>query len=61
LIEHNEFLRTGIHAILTGDDASGWYESVPVLDVTIRNNTFTECGYSSALRMLPFSDNTSDI
>lgn len=48
LIENNTFYRTGMHAILIADDASGWYESGPVQDVTIRNNTFEECGYNQA-------------
>jgi len=50
LIESNTFYRTGMHAILISDDASGWYESGPVMDVTIRNNTFEECGYNQAPR-----------
>jgi hypothetical protein len=48
LIENNTFYRTGMHAILIANDASSWYESGPVQDVTIRNNTFEECGYNSA-------------
>jgi Right handed beta helix region len=48
LIEGNTFFRTGMHAILIGDDALSWYESGPVEDVTIRNNTFEECGYNIA-------------
>jgi hypothetical protein len=47
LIENNVYYRTGMHAILIADDASGWYESGPVMDVTIRNNQFIECGYNS--------------
>ncbi len=47
LIENNVFFRTGMHAILIADDASGWYESGPVTDVTIRGNTFQECAYNS--------------
>jgi hypothetical protein len=47
LIENNTFYRTGMHAILIADDASNWFESGAVQDVTIRNNTFTECGYNS--------------
>lgn len=47
LIENNLFYRTGMHAILIANDASGWYESGPVWDVTIRNNRFEECGYNS--------------
>lgn len=48
LIENNIFYRTGMHAILIADDASSWFESGPVKDVTIRNNTFEECGYNQA-------------
>lgn len=47
LIEKNDFYRTGMHAILIANDASGWYESGPVSDVTIRENSFVECGYNS--------------
>ncbi len=46
LIENNTFYRTGMHAILIADDASSWFESGAVNDVTIRNNTFEECGYN---------------
>ena len=48
LIENNTFFRTGMHAILIANDASGWFESGPVHDVTIRNNIFQECGYNQA-------------
>jgi polygalacturonase len=48
LIENNIFYRTGMHAILIADDATSWYESGPVQDVTIRGNTFEECGYNQA-------------
>lgn len=48
LIENNTFYRIGMHAILIANDASNWYESGEVQDVTIRNNTFEECGYNSA-------------
>lgn len=47
LIENNIFYRTGMHAILIANDASSWFESGPVKDVTIRNNTFEECAYNS--------------
>lgn len=47
VIENNTFYRTGMHAILIADDASGWYESGTVRDLIIRNNTFEECGYNS--------------
>ena len=43
LVENNTFYRTGMHAILIADDASSWFESGAVRDVTIRNNTFQEC------------------
>jgi len=48
VIEDNVYYRTGMHAILIENDASGWYESGPVTDVTIRNNQFIECGYNSS-------------
>ncbi len=48
LIENNTFYRTGMHAILVADDASSWFESGSVQDVTIRNNTFMECGYNQS-------------
>jgi hypothetical protein len=48
LIENNTFYRTGMHAILIANDASSWYESGPVQDVTIRGNTFEEGGYNQA-------------
>jgi hypothetical protein len=47
LIENNVFSKTGMHAILIANDASSWYESGPVTDVTIRNNRFDRCGYNS--------------
>ncbi|MCC6287961.1 MAG: right-handed parallel beta-helix repeat-containing protein [Chitinophagaceae bacterium] len=47
IIENNVYYRTGMQAILIENDASGWYESGPVRDVTIRNNQFIECGYNS--------------
>lgn len=48
IIENNVFYRTGMHAILIADDASGWFESGPVEDVTVQNNLFYECGYNSS-------------
>jgi hypothetical protein len=48
LIENNTFYHTGMHAILIADDATSWYESGPMQDVTIRKNTFIECGYNQA-------------
>ena len=48
LIENNTFYRSGMHAILISSEASSWYESGPVQDVTIRNNSFEEGGYNQA-------------
>lgn len=45
VIEDNTFFRCGMSAILIEADAQGWYESGPVTDVTIRNNTFVDCGH----------------
>lgn len=43
LIEGNTFFRIPMPSILVSDDARGWYESGPVHNLTIRNNTFIEC------------------
>ncbi|MDO6429300.1 right-handed parallel beta-helix repeat-containing protein [Flavitalea sp. BT771] len=45
VIEGNAFRRLGMQAILIADDALSWYESGPVRDVLIRNNSFTWCGH----------------
>ncbi|MBO9593932.1 MAG: right-handed parallel beta-helix repeat-containing protein [Niabella sp.] len=47
LIEGNVFHHTGMFPILIADDASSWFESGAVQDVTIRNNRFDGCGYNS--------------
>ena len=47
LIEHNVFYHTGMYPVLIADDASSWFESGAVRDVTIRNNIFEGCGYTS--------------
>lgn len=44
VIEDNTFYRIPMPAILVSDDARSWYESGPVRDLTIRRNTFIECG-----------------
>ncbi|GAB3926044.1 right-handed parallel beta-helix repeat-containing protein [Mucilaginibacter myungsuensis] len=44
LIEHNKFIRTSSQAILVEDDAEGWFESGMVKDMTMRNNSFVDCG-----------------
>jgi hypothetical protein len=43
LIEDNEFNGTHMSAILIEGDASGWYESGCVRDMTIRGNRFVRC------------------
>jgi hypothetical protein len=47
IIQNNTFYHIGMYPILIADDASNWFESGPVQDVTIRNNRFDECGYNS--------------
>lgn len=47
LIENNVFYHTGMYPILIADDASSWFESEAVQDVTIRDNLFEGCGYNS--------------
>lgn len=44
LIENNTFYGTMMCGIQVCDDALGWFESGPVHDLTIRQNTFLECG-----------------
>lgn len=48
VIENNTFTRLGMAAVLIEGDAEGWFESGPVTDVTIRDNTFIDCGYNGA-------------
>ena len=43
VISENVFYKTGMSAILIEGDAAGWYESGPVKDVLIENNTFLDC------------------
>lgn len=47
VIQNNIFYRTGMYPVLIADDATSWFESGAVQDVTIRNNLFEECGYNS--------------
>lgn len=44
LIEHNVFENTRMSGVFINDDASGWFESGMVKDVTIRYNKFYKCG-----------------
>ena len=46
VIEDNEFVSTGMSAILIESDALDWFESGPVRNVTIRRNTFTDCAFN---------------
>lgn len=46
VIAHNTYYKTGMSAILIEGDAEGWYESGPVEDVRIENNTFVDCAYN---------------
>lgn len=44
LIEGNTFYGMQMSGILVADDGLSWYESGPVYDLTIRRNTFFNCG-----------------
>ncbi len=44
LIENNTFYGMQMCGILVANDALSWYESGPVHDLTIRRNTFLNCG-----------------
>lgn len=46
VIADNTYDKTGMSAILIEGDAEGWYESGPVKDVLIENNTFIDCAYN---------------
>lgn len=46
VIADNTYYKTGMSAILIEGDAEGWYESGPVKDVLIENNTFIDCAHS---------------
>ncbi|WP_455674691.1 alpha-1,3-galactosidase-related protein [Phocaeicola sp.] len=46
VIADNTYYKTGMSAILIEGDAEGWYESGPVKDVLIQNNTFIDCTYN---------------
>lgn len=44
LIQGNTFYGMQMSGILVANDALSWYESGPVYDLTIRRNTFIDCG-----------------
>lgn len=46
VIENNVFEHVGQSAVYISSDASNWYESGPVTDVTIRGNKIVDCGYN---------------
>lgn len=46
VIADNTYYKTGMSAILIESDVAGWFESGPVCDVTIENNTFVGCAYN---------------
>lgn len=60
LIEDNEFLNMSMATIYLSNDSNEWYESGPIRDMTIRNNTFyikdigrTSWEYASAVFIHP--------
>lgn len=55
LIARNRFMRCPMPAVLIADDARSWFESGRVTDVTIRDNTFTECS-SPVISIAPEND-----
>lgn len=61
LIENNIFFHTGMYPILIADDASSWFESGAVQDVTIRNNVFEECGNNSGSGAINIAPENHDL
>lgn len=64
VIENNDYIRTGMSAILISGDANGWYESGAVKDVLIRNNSFIDCarngGHHGAVISIEPTNRTDD-
>lgn len=58
LIENNHFDGTRMASIFISNDANGWWESGPVKNVTIRNNTFTR-GNRQAILIYPTNRDVS--
>jgi hypothetical protein len=58
LIEGNRFERMAMSAILVACDAGSWYESGTVADLTVRGNTFIECGHPGAAVISVAPENT---
>ena len=57
LIEHNSFIRTAMSGVLVSDDASSWYESGIVKNLTIQHNNFDQCG-GPVIAILPENKRT---
>lgn len=49
LIENNTFYKVNMACIYVSADADVWYESGAVKDLTIKNNTFSDCGSTAIL------------
>ncbi len=47
-VESCSFLGTALAAILVAPDIANWYEMSPANDLTVRNNTFENCGHHAA-------------
>lgn len=58
LIEGNRFERMAMCAIQIACDAGSWYESGIVADLTVRGNTFIECGHPGAAVISVSPENT---
>lgn len=50
VIRDNVFDKLGMSGIFISADASDWFESGAVKDLTIENNTFIDCAYNNASR-----------
>jgi hypothetical protein len=56
IVEGCTFNRTAMAAILVEDDAEGWFESGPIRDLTIRNNSFIQCAGAIAIHPHNFNN-----
>ncbi|GBG10489.1 alpha-galactosidase [Paenibacillus agaridevorans] len=59
LIEGNLFERITMCAVHVACDAGSWYESGIVKDLTVRGNTFIECGHADAAVISVSPENTT--
>lgn len=60
VIADNTYRNTGMSAILIESDTQDWFESGPVCDVLIENNTFVGCGYNGSPRNAVIALNPSN-